>query len=77
MAIKQVTREESEQEIREMALLVQRVFRSEAGKQLMSLLEMRFSPGDLVGSSVEGTYFNLGSREVIEYLKQYMTIRPT
>jgi hypothetical protein len=56
--------------------LVQRVFSNESGKQLLAVLEAKFAGGDLLGTTVEGTYFNLGSREVVVYLQQLMAIRP-
>jgi len=44
------------------------------GKDLIAILEEEFCGVDLRGSTVEDTYYNLGSRDLVEYLKQLQRI---
>ena len=45
------------------------------GQKLVELLEARFVRGDIVGDTVEETYFNLGAREVALFLRSVLTNR--
>jgi hypothetical protein len=45
------------------------LFTTEAGKQLLDLLEEMYYKGPLVGATTEETYFKLGSREVVTFLQ--------
>lgn len=44
------------------------LYTTEAGQSLLKLLEEMFYKGPLVGKTPEETYFNLGRREVVEFL---------
>lgn len=44
-------------------------FRSDAGKELIEDLHEAFDPDELRADSVEDTFFNLGARSVVRYIK--------
>ena len=52
------------------AKLVGELMSSHVGKQLIAVLDSRFCVGNMVGKDPHETYFNLGRRDVVEYLKQ-------
>ena len=44
-------------------------FNSDAGKELLKDLTAAFDPDDLRGTTPDDTFFNLGARSVVRYLK--------
>lgn len=46
------------------------LFMSGEGKELMDMLEDMYYNGKMVGATPEDTYFNLGRRDVVHYLRQ-------
>ena len=48
---------------------------SEGGRDLVEHLASRFASGSMLGGTVEKTYFNLGCRFVVEYLREIQTPR--
>lgn len=56
--------------IRRKANKVSALFSSNAGIEVLKILEDQFDKPDLRGDSVEDTYFNLGQRDVLIYLRQ-------
>ena len=55
----------------------QRAFATEDGSAILAALEARFVLGDLAGPTPEQTYFNLGAREVVVYLRSLVTTKTT
>lgn len=45
------------------------LFTTDQGKQLLSILEEMYYHSPLVGSTTEETYFRLGAREVVVFLR--------
>ncbi len=60
--------------IREKAAQFQELLNNPVGKNLMTILEEEFCKQDLRGATVEDTYYNLGGRDVVEYLKTLQRI---
>jgi hypothetical protein len=52
------------------AVLVRSVLSSDAGKEMMVLLEEAFYHGGLMAETPEKTAYNLGRRDVVMYLRQ-------
>ena len=52
------------------AVLVRSVLSSDAGKEMMSLLEEAFYHGGLMAETPEKAAYNLGRRDVVMYLRQ-------
>ena len=50
--------------------LVAGFMRSEAGKEIIRVLEEEFYNDELRGEDPHQTYYNLGRRDVVSYLKQ-------
>jgi len=50
--------------------LIGHFMESEAGQELIRVLEEEFYDGELVGKDPHQTYYNLGRRDVVSYLKQ-------
>jgi hypothetical protein len=61
-------------QIRPQAAIVQRVFATEQGKDLMELLVKVFQGGELMGANPELTAYNVGQHELVEYLKELNTL---
>lgn len=59
-----------EQEIKRKAALVRRLFATPLGKEVHEILVNQFDADDLRGETVEQTYYNLGQRDVLVYLRQ-------
>ncbi len=51
-------------------ILVSTFMRSEAGTEIIRVLEEEFYDGTLLGRDSHETYYNLGRRDVVSYLKQ-------
>ncbi len=51
-------------------VLVRTFMASEAGQEIIRVLEEEFCEGNLVGIDAYSTYYNLGRRDVVTYLKQ-------
>ena len=49
---------------------VKQLFNSELGLAVLRILEDEFDQHDLRGGSTEETYFNLGRRDVLVYIRQ-------
>lgn len=65
-----MTREKAEQELMKKASAVKRLLASPDGAMVMDTLSRAFYEGNLVGSTVEETYRNLGAREVVVLLRK-------
>jgi len=50
--------------------LVSGFMQSEAGKEIIRILEEEFYDGELLGGDSHETYYNLGRRDVVAYLRQ-------
>ena len=50
--------------------LISQFMESTAGQELIRVLEEEFYDGELVGKDPHQTYYNLGRRDVVSYLKQ-------
>ena len=50
--------------------LISGFMQSEAGKEIIRVLEEEFYDGELKGDDPYQTYYNLGQRDVVSYLKQ-------
>ncbi len=50
--------------------LVSNFMRSEAGREIIRVLEEEFYDGTLLGDDPYETYYKLGRRDVVSYLKQ-------
>lgn len=50
--------------------LVTAFLNSAAGKEMIKVLEEEFYDGEIKGSDPYDTYYNLGRRDVVAYLKQ-------
>lgn len=57
------------QEYWELTKVIYRVFTSEDGKTALTELDKIFNPSSLIGQDANQTYFNLGCREVICFIK--------
>ena len=71
---KQTNVEKMQQRIRGKAAKYVELLNNPVGKDLIEILEEEFCGMDLRGSTVEDTYYNLGSRDLVEYLKQLQCI---
>ena len=56
--------------VRNNAKVVGELMSSHVGQQLLKILDNTFCVGNMVGENPHLTYFNLGQRDVVEYLKQ-------
>jgi hypothetical protein len=62
------------EQIRPQAAIVQRVFATEQGKELLNLMTLVFQGGELMGATPELTAYNVGQHELVEYLKELNTL---
>jgi len=67
-------RESLERKIRVKAGVVADLMNSEVGKLFIKALEETFYDGPMIGTDPYQTYFNLGQRDVVDYLKQMQRI---
>jgi hypothetical protein len=56
--------------INQKAGLVRSVLTTDAGREMMTLLEEAFYHGEIFGETAEKTAYNLGRRDVVLYLRQ-------
>ncbi|MGI9889075.1 hypothetical protein [Vibrio chagasii] len=63
-------KEEVEAKVRKKSELFKHVFESEDGKAVLEALEEEFNRDELRGQTPQDTYFNLGRRDVLVYIKQ-------
>lgn len=54
---------------------IKRVFGTHSGKAVLNILEDQFDGEDLRGQTVEETYYKLGQRDVVTYLRQLNRIQ--
>jgi hypothetical protein len=73
MSVKE-KREALLRKIRVKAGVVADFMNSELGKKFIAALEESFYEGDMVGETPYDTYFNLGRRDVVEFLKSLQRI---
>ena len=52
------------------SMLVSNFMRSEAGRAIIEILDEEFHDGELRGTDTHQTYYKLGQRDVVSYLKQ-------
>jgi len=65
-----VTREQAQRRLRRKAGKVMTFMNSELGKDIIAAMEDEFYHGDLRGEGPHQTYFNLGRRDAVSYLKE-------
>lgn len=56
--------------------LIQRLALTDDGKALFDLLESAFENRSLKGEDPYQTYYNLGQRDVVQYLRELRDIKP-
>jgi len=64
------TREEAQRSLRRKAGKVMAFMNSELGKEIIKAMEDEFYHGDLRGEDPHQTYYNLGRRDAVSYLKE-------
>ena len=52
------------------AAIVKRAFSTEEGRKVLGYLEDEFEKSDLADADVYKTYYNLGARDLLTYIKQ-------
>ena len=60
--------------IRRKAGAVRALFATDEGRKVLDILGDEFDTDELRGGTVEETYFNLGRRDVLVYLKQLFEV---
>jgi len=58
---------------RKKARKFEELFNTPLGKQVLDAMSNEFDIGEMRGKSVEDTYFNLGRRDAVVYIKQMIT----
>ena len=53
---------------------VRAIFSSPEGKKVLELLSEQFDQDDLRGDTVQDTYYNLGQRDVLIYIRQLIRL---
>ncbi|ASV42833.1 hypothetical protein [Vibrio phage JSF15] len=66
------SREEVEASVKKKAAAFAAVFRSSDGERVLEAIRQEFDKDELRGNTVEGTYFNLGRRDVLKYIEQML-----
>ncbi|AEM62903.1 hypothetical protein phiVC8_p06 [Vibrio phage phiVC8] len=64
------SREEVEASAKKKAAAFAAVFRTPDGERVLEAIRQEFDKDELRGNTVEGTYFNLGRRDVLVYIEQ-------
>ena len=60
--------------IRQKAGVIGELMNSHVGKELIRILDEMFGSGEMRGENPYDTYFHLGQRDVVEYLKSLRRI---